>query len=1178
MTETTKEIKKLASWCQEARAIMGKGFQGDSSKMEKQIDDVAAMLKKLSKVKNQGETDKKLLAAGLENFRLLTSEHQRLTEAYKEAVAARKKTKDKSPEYAKADEAVTAAREKVRGLIQQMGKLKESMVADSPLAEAIHFFEVTVGNAEKKIKTEMQNPRANEALLQDALRTLTRWREDVASMDKYQEPAQVKSVTEQIKPLLSKLIGSVTKESGVKREADKNQAEAKPRAEQKLKEVEALLLELTESGQLVPALGQQFATAIKNAKLKFAEEQWIAGSALLAALPGRKACLKQFDIARVQAGVNFGPELEQSRLALAMLKTQADENTWARFNGADLLLQGRAGSPGNVKNQVEVLQRLREHIAAMKAEIQFGVQAKGRVAQMLVELKQKKVELEPVVALNRIEENRRQIELIELLQREKRWKEAQDTAKLLATGLALQSNPDFERWRRVASELGPRALVNDLRMAVGNPGSTPALKDGAQLLLTRIGRVAQLTEARDWTALMALHTEAKAFVLGLAQAIQKFKDFAGGRGEADDTVQPRLQRCSSALSELAQALKKAGADAAPVLLPLQGRLDELKAEWKKRLASAAEAVDLNQAQMEQELNLLHQAILSANYGKNIEETASAQREAAGKAEFDQLLAALERDGLAPLELLSVSDAAKFRKEIATLSQDVKRETDTAQPWAQRLLGLQALAGRVTSGITEAEKNCADLNRALGGKADAVALVLSAAKEELKSKGIWGSLSFRYEPMFSFLEQELAGLRELLTTTNATAAEGNRKLLEDLKKRADDLVKLATHNKGLDGREERVANVEKQLEALRKDGLDKLVAELDGNLGTQLKELKRDMFGMEPQVMNQALDEIGAALTGARKELDAQLDKKKKVNELKADLQPRVNTLKQQQGEAAEYFTALLKRIDAAVKQAGTAANLSQAVADLEAVAAEVARAQTEPKAALAQLKLQKTEEHAKALLKKEYEGRLKVLDDIVLPRARKAVSGAGGDGGQITELDRMFKQAAKQAKGGNHEQALLSLTRIENRLVEIEKNPAGTALGDRNALPKHVETFVGQMTGLRDQLGEFVNLAVAKAPEAARVALRQSLEDTVLKVKAQLNPRLFDLYIDGILDKDKKIAERRALRDQALQRLRELQVYISKQPTVVKLANNPVLPLLGPLQLVDTSLTRLDAHLRAAVR
>ena len=1178
MSEQTKEIKKLADWCQKARTILGAGMKGDSRKMEQQIDQVAAMLKKLSK--QTGDADKLLFEAGMNSYRMLSEQHQALNLAHNEAVTAKDKAKKGSKEREQAELAVGQAREKIRALMLKMSALKDGLIADAPLAKAVHFFEVSVRNAENQIKDELTRGHSNAVLLNGALKTLGVWKTNVGTQDKYQVPAEVEDLTSQIKPLLNSLIGNSTKTSGEKRKGDEKQSLARGAAEQRLKEVKALLRELTSSGQLAKTIEDELNLGIREAESLNTQEMWIEGAARLKPLPDRKQCLKVYEEVRQAAAVDFGREVEQTSRTLVELKEQVDVATWKRFDVADKLLLGRAGATlRKPKDNALLLKDFREHIGQMKTAVQSAIETEGRLKSLLVTLTQSAQGLVPVVPLNRVDENLRQLELIKLLQGERRWQEAEVTAQLLQSSMKAQSNADFDKWKRAGPELRGRPMLNDLRMAIGNPGATPALKAAAQRLINSIAepRLAMLEAQRDWSGLMALHGDASKFVVGLAGEIKTFKDFAGGRAEADEAVQLRLARGVSALSELERALTEAGADPAPVLKPLNDRLKELTDGWQARLKSAGDATALNQPLMEQDLNLLMQAILSANYGNNLEETAGSQRDAAGKALFDKALAALERDSLGPLELLSVSMAGELRDEVAALSLDTARETDPAQPWAQRVLALQAIGVRATTGITEAGKACTDLNRELVGKAENVALLLSAAKEELKSKGIWGSVASRYEPMFVPLELELAGLRELLTTTNATAAQGNRKLLENLKKRADDLVKLVTHNKGVDGREERVENAAKRLETLRKDGLDKLAPETNGSLGELLKALRRDMFGMEPQVMNQALDEVDVALVGARTELDGVLAQKARVAELELNLRPRIAKMKQS-NVAVAYYDKLLERVSAAVEQAKKLPKLFDALVALDGIANEVTQAEADPNAALSRQKVQNSEEDAQKRLKAEYKGRLETVTARIVPRATRAVETAGGDPGQIEEVARMIKQAEKAGEGGNYESAIQTLVRTENRIVEIEKNPAGTALGDRKALPKHVETFAAQMNALRDQLGLFVEAAVAKAPEASREPLGRSLNSAVDKVKTQLNPRMFDLYIGDITNTGKPIADRRAVRDQALQRLREMQAFLSKHPTVVKLASNPILPLLGPLRLADSGLTRLEAHLRMAVR
>lgn len=1176
MNDTTKEIKKLADWCQKARAIIGKGFVGDASTMESQIKKVAELLNKLNKQAqiDGGGSNKELLDITMEGFRQAASEHQSLTEAYEQAKAAKKNAKKGTKAYEDAAALVTATREKVRRLIQKMAVMKEDLIADAPLAQAVHHFEVSVKNARIRIENELTNEHSDKVKLNGVKRTLDAWVKEVDENPKYDVVANVQELTNQINPLLNTVIGVAVKQSAQTRKVDGKQSKARGPAEKRLAEVKQLLADLKTSGELASSIETQLTEGIRAAEALHTQEQWIEGGALLKKLPSRKTCQKAFDTARGKSTVDFRADLEQVNIALASLKLEADVATWKRYDTATKLLQGRTVAP--VEDNVALLGDFRTHLSGMKEEIRSALATKGRLATTLGELEKQAGTLTLVAPLNRVEENLRQIQLIEVLQGERRWSEAEDTAKQLKLFMDQQASPDYETWKTAGRDLrGRSATLNALRLAVGNPAATPALKAQAGQLLQGIAepRLLQMEKDREWSALMALHAEATKFELGLAGEIEKFKGFADGRKEIDANVQPRIVRCENALFELERALETAGATAAPVLAPLKERMAELKADWKQRLASAADESDMNQGQMEQDLNVLMQSVLSANVGNNLAEATDTQ----GQEEFDKAVAALEKGDLAALEKVSVLAALEFRKELVALAENRALDTDPTAPWAQRLLGVAPIAERVKTSLTETVTACAELNQQLTGKAEAVALVLSAAKKEMQSKGLWDTLGKRYAPMFKLLEDELAGLRQLLDTSNATGAAANGRLLADLKKRADELVQLATHNKQLDNREDRVDGAAKTLETLRKDKLDKLAAETNKRLGEQLKALRRDMFGMEPQIMNQALAEMTEALDAARVELDGVLKQLTEVANLEKDLRPRIAKL-QQSRAAPDYFAKLLERVGEAVKQSAVPADLGKAKLALDAIGTEVKEAEDNPAAALSRQKLQKSEEHAAERLKQEYKGRLAAIKDDAIPRVTRAIREAGGDEGQIDEINRMIKMAEKAADNGDHARAIQTLVRTNARVLEVEKNPAGTALGDRKALPKHLETFAGQMNGLRTKLDDFVKAAVALAPEAGRAAVKQSLDATVLKIKAQLNPRLFDLYSVTIIDSDKPKDERRAARDQALQRLRDLSGFLNAQPTVAELRDNPILPLRGPMRLVDSSLTRLEAHLRAAIR
>jgi hypothetical protein len=1181
MTKQKEEITQLANWCQEARKILGKGMRGDSSTMENRIKGVESRLKKLSE--SRTATDKQVFEAGMENFRLLTQDHQKATDVYNEAkrVLAGLKGKEKTPEYERAKEAVNEARESVRALMDDMKTLRDDMESDKPLLDVVRFFEASVLNAENAIRDELTLEHAATLELNGALRLLEQWKNAVQTDPRYRDPKAVKALTLQIKPMLAKLIKGTKAKSSESRKTDLKQSAARGGAEQRLKDAERVLSELGGAGQLTPTHRTAYTDAIQQAKDLFIQEKWIEGEALLKVLPSRKACLQAFDKARLEAELDLGPDIEQARLGLAGVREKCDEPTVQRHTSTFNGLVSRAGDPGRkVKDNAKLVTDFRNFIEQLKTDTRYAVETARTLDGLVESLKQTATRLADIAPLNFVAEHDRQLELIAVLQQQKRWREALDTANLLKEAMARRDDPDHPVWLGVRGEIGPRsALRNALRLAAGNPKATPALREEAGRLSARIepSAVAILEQARDWAALVALHKEAKAFDAGVDGEIQAYKDFGSGREEIDAAVQPRIQRCDGALFDLERALTQAGADSAPVVGPLRQQLADLKKEWARRMASASNASDLNQAQMEQDLNLLMQAVLSANYGPNLTETVDGQRDAAGRAEFDKLNQTIERDGLTPLDAVSSDRAAQFRREITALAGNAKLETDPATPWAERVKALQALATRVTTALGEAQTECDKLNVELTGKAEAVALTLQAAQKELESKGLWGSLAAKYQPMFDFMLEELEGLKQLLSTTNASAAQGNKLLLADIKTRADKLVLLAKANKGLDGRESRVENAEGRWKDLQKEGLTKLIPETDEDLTTKFADLKRDLYGMEPDVVNQVLDELGRDITAAGQALQTIQDQKTEVTRLEGVLRPRIATLKQS-GVAGAYYDTLFERVSAAVKQAATPSELAAAITALKGVETEVGQAEADPKAALARQQTVMQQQHADARLKKEYEGRLQAIKRTVLPRAEKAVTDASGDSGQIDEVKRMIEMAEKAAKGGDHERAVQTLVRTENRVAEIEKNPAGTALGDRKALDKHLQTFASQVQALRDDLDAFVEAAVEEVPDDLREAVRKPLLAAVQQAKTQLNPRVFDPYVPTIGDGKADRARRRDMRDQALQRLREVRTYLTTHPTLTKLALNPIRPVAGAMKLVDSSLTRLEAHLRSAIR
>lgn len=434
-------------------------------------------------------------------------------------------------------------------------------------------------------------------------------------------------------------------------------------------------------------------------------------------------------------------------------------------------------------------------------------------------------------------------------------------------------------------------------------------------------------------------------------------------------------------------------------------------------------------------------------------------------------------------------------------------------------------------------------------------------------------------MFETLGNELKDLLALTDTANLSAAQANRLLLSSMAERLDRLVMLIENSSAFEDTEKALVSSQEALNELKSDGLAKEAASTAEALELQLATLVDEVYGMEPAAAGQAVTAMKQAIAAARLELAAIQTLREKLDELAQATKLRIAEFAQK-AVAPTYRKSLEQRLQAAIKLGLAPEQITAAISQLTVIGTELTEIALDPQIALSKQKLLLADEHGQARLKKEYEQQLLVVRSKSVPRAERAVKAADGDEGQLTELGRMIKLAEKAAKdGANYERALQVLGQVEARVQQIEQNPQGTGLGDRKALPKHAADFGAGVNALRGKLDTFLQDATAEVTDpAAKDKLGKSLGPLVHRLKMQLNPRVFDTLIERIVDDQVPIADRREARAQALDRLRETRSFVTGHPMMVKLAVNPVAPLEPEQRELDRRLTRLEAHLRSAIR
>ncbi|WP_077037312.1 hypothetical protein [Pelomonas sp. KK5] len=1082
------------------------------------------------------------------------------------------------PKYAgkKGQEALRKEAKEITAKLESLGKEIDKSKPAKEILEARTRLFTNCANARKRLKELGSQEKSSSTEVQELLAFIENAEQNVRTEEAYQQPAECDKATRVIAEWLGRLTLKLENQAKGGRQLDEAQARAKPLVEDRAGTAQRVLAEGLTTGQMTPEMKTKLETTLQQIELKGAGGLWTEALALCKTLPSAAECKKAWLMTKKELSSNFGPELRDCEKALNTLAPLLEPSVLEQEHTKLNQLYTRGGAKLSVQQTTQLRLEMKNLIEGWNGRAIALAKDRLGLGDRIRQLTDRVNTNAPLVSLPQKAENARQLELVTSLHDQQLFAGGVKAADTLDKQLDGQKELVAQggEWAKLASGLQP--LVQQLNVRAGQQGMPPQLQEHSRRLSVALGKagVERLSLVRDWAALLAAHGEATKFLSGAEQSVQQFAAFNSKRQPLDDQAAKEWAKVEKAFTDFEKVAAKAKIDAAALLAPLRQALRTLKGGWAEWLANATaedparlkQASDGAAALVEKVLALNKPETLT-NEGKRQQEVQAGQRFAAAREKF-------QTTELAALQLVDAVKAQALRQRLAELA-DKTESDDPVVAWDKRSEALAGLVKEATTATRESGDRLANMNRTLVESVQAQEEKLKTLRQAMKTKGL--DLK-KFAPLLDGLDTEVANLKVLTTTGNFSAAQVNNKLLGKLIERIDQVAMLVEHGSTFEDYTRTLQRSQETLDQLVEDGLGNVAPQTLAALKEQLATLKTGLYGMEPGPAAEAQRGIALALDTAGKELAAIRLQQDKAVVAANDCLRRVAAFAKL-GVAETYRKSLESRIAAARNRAATASELAMALTDFEGIQAELAELEKNPDAAYARQKNVLAEQHATLKLKREWESRLSVVNTSVMGRLDKALK-SGGDSSQKDEVKRMVAMAEKAVKDGkDYERGLRLLTQVEGRVAQVERNPEGTALGDRKALPKHVEGYAANVVKLRQAMETFVaqSLAQVASPER-KTEVETALRKKVEPLANQLNPGLFTGPMAVLAGEGKPAGERRAAREDALARLRGASTFLTTHPVMLDLARNPVAPLEADMRALDASLTRLEAHLRAAVR
>jgi hypothetical protein len=1072
-------------------------------------------------------------------------------------------------------------REEAKAITTQLETLGKKIKASKPakaILEARQRFFDNCNRARSRLKELGSQEKSDTTEVEELLAFIETAEQSVRSEEIYQQPAECDKATRIIAEWLGRLTLKMEQSAKDERQLDEAQSRAKPLVEDKVGAARRALAEAQTSGQLTPEIQLKLETTLQSIEQKTAAGLWTDALVLCKELPTAAQCKKAYLLTKRTLTENFRDELllcENALTALGLvLETSAMEQERAKYNQ----LIARGGKESLSTKEVTLLRGgMNTLIEAWGKKTLALTGEKNKLDTAISDLRTRVERRKGLVSLPEEAENGRQLDLVIGLRDQLMFASGNQTAETLGRQLTAQ-RPALEQgrtWRKAAT--GAPQLVIDLGTWVANANLAPQLKAHAERLCTALSpaTIERLTRVRDWTSLLLSHTQAEEFLAGAAKNVQTFTDFNTERGTLSHDMEPEWAKVEQACADFEKLAREKSLEPGPLLVPGREKLARIKGAWESWLGNATAADPGKVTAAKNGVAALVIEIKALGDAKTLEAESLRQAEEQAHQRFNIAKYGFETRQLDALMSVDVVAGNEMRKRLNEIAVDESLD-EPGLPWDGRRQAVIDLSTEANTATGEARGRLQRLNQTLVQAVAAYKLKLTALREAMKNKGL--DLK-KFAPLLTSLETDIANLEVLTTTDNFTAAGVNNRLLGKLGERLDNLKTYVTNTSTFEDYTSTLERDREAIEQLKTDGLDTAAPDKLKALKEQLATLETDLYAMQPGPAAEAMRSLALAIDEARRDLQVTQTQIKQAKLAANDCAKRVAVFAKK-GVADAYRKSLEARVAAARKSIESSTELPAVLKELKAIQDELTELETNPDAAFTRQKNVLAEQHATLKLKREWESRLSVVNSSVMSRLDTALD-SGGDKSQKTEVKRIVEMAVKAVKDKkDYERGLRLLTQAEGRVAQIERNPEGTALGDRKALPKHVESYSANVIKLRHSLENFVTQAVeqAKGKPELQGRLREALNKQVGPLTLQLNPGLFAAPLKTLLGEDVPSAKRREAREQALERLRETVGFITTQPTMVKLAANPVVPLMSDMRALDASLTRLEAHLRASVR
>lgn len=1136
------DLEQLRKWCSEARTILkttgskkGKAAEKLDLELDKVIDGLSALVGPLKGTALLAELER--MADRISNDAEILS---------------------KAPMTKKKEEA--ERRDQAKQVTKDLHELAGKIATARPLAQQLEAFRTQLDLKQKNLRSLETRPYVTEAMLLPLKAAL----EKAEAAVKLDDLSTVATGVQLLFGYDTAVKQFVVAQEGAQKVAAKN-VRAQFDCAERLRVVRETLAHAKSVGIGVGTQIAALEKAIEGAEKCIDEEKW---SEALALLPTSLPTVSQIDKASKSNLGELPPLAGQAQELLAQYRLLVDDELHAA--AAQALaekLQQAVGQPGKApKFCTEAKKEITDTLA--RARLALGnAEADELEARKAINTATPSLDVVVLQTLNgRLAMLRTDIEQKHLLRAERYAKELLTDAQAAAQ----TARENRQGWNAVAD--GFAGLVQQVADAALDADAPPAEQAACRLSAEAAKRSRSgLEQARDWAGLLALHQGLNERLAAFAKAKQAYADFALLRNEGKALMAREFEALTAGLEKVEVALGKApGIDAETVLTPLRARLASAFNVWEERLANATSTPELDAAGMEKLLTALSTDIQAAAKPEGIESAKTAQAEAAFEKTFHSMVVSLEQV-FAKLDDIDIVRSAQAREKLERL------QADTATTWEDKLPLLEEIAAGMQKALKEARdkqagrttvllQTCTDLEQ----------------RTQVQLKKLKSTKDKAFKPAFEELLLQIKDQRALASTPNVNAADAVEKALAVLDRKLRGIEAMSADGSAF-------AKVRDMLAKVLGD-LDEAKSLLQDNVPALLKTLQESAKELETSVLSMSTEEAFDAMGKLQTSIDEAKEQAAEVktlrsgyNQLKLLIEQKIELLRSENTVPA-LVKVLQQRLDNIDGQAAKPDKLFGARQQLDQLHKDIEAAFLDPAKGLEMQKKARQSEEDQRLLKEQCEAGLAHVNKVALARAKKAVDDAGGDESMLQEIARMVGETEDIVKRKDYAEGARKVALVLARIEEVVADPYGPGIGSRKALPQGAQQYAASVNKLIKLLQGLPQAAVDRLarlqpPVALPDAARSKLAGQIEGLSRRLNPALFDEPAVQLQDSKKPARDRRAVREESLQQLRDLRALLSDHPQFVALWDNPfnVDIKVGKIEVLQR-LTALEANIRRAVQ